>query len=177
MPPPPTAENAAEPRAERARLAAGLRLLERPEAALAATILALVGSAAFLLARIVPDVSGKPLFDDEVVAGLTAVHPFGELLDIVIFDRGGAPLHFVLAHVALWFDASPEALRWLSIVFAIATIPVCWNLARRLGGPVAGAVAAIVAGTSSMLAVYGSVGRMYAIFAFASALAIAPSYV
>jgi hypothetical protein len=173
MPPPPTAQtDAAEPRAERARLAAGLRLLDRPEAALAATILALVGSAAFLLARIVPDVSGKPLFDDEVVAGLTAVHPFGELFDIVIFDRGGAPLHFVLAHVALWFDASPEALRWLSIVFAVATIPVCWNLGRRLGGPVAGAVAAIVAGTSSMLAVYGSVGRMYAIFAFASAVAI-----
>jgi hypothetical protein len=173
MPPPPTAQtDAAEPRAERARLAAGLRLLDRPEAALAATLVALLGSVGFLLARIVPDVSGKPLFDDEVVAGLTAVHPFGELLDIVIFDRGGAPLHFVLAHVALWFDASPEALRWLSIVFAVATIPVCWNLGRRLGGPVAGAVAAIVAGTSSMLAVYGSVGRMYAIFAFASALAI-----
>ena len=172
MPPPTAQTDAAEPRAERARLAAGLRLLDRPEAAFAATIIALVGSAAFLLVRIVPDVSGKPLFDDEVVAGLTAVHPFGELLDIVIFDRGGAPLHFVLAHVALWFDASPESLRWLSIVFAVATIPVCWNLGRRLGGPVAGTVAAIVAGTSSMLAVYGSVGRMYAIFAFASAVAI-----
>jgi uncharacterized membrane protein len=147
-------------------------MLDRPEAAVVGTALALVGSVAFLLARIVPDVSGKPLFDDEVVAGLTAVHPFGELLDIVIFDRGGAPLHFVLAHLALWFDASPEALRWLSIVFAVATIPVCWSLGRRLGGPVAGAVAAVVAGTSSMLAVYGSVGRMYALFAFASALAI-----
>jgi hypothetical protein len=177
MPPPPTAQTkAAEARSDRTlpgRWAQAVsRSLERPEAAVAGTALALVGSAAFLLARIVPDVSGKPLFDDEVVAGLTAVHPFGELLDIVIFDRGGAPLHFVLAHLALWFDASPEALRWLSIVFALATIPVCWSLGRRLGGPVAGAVAAIVAGTSSMLAVYGSVGRMYALFAFASALAI-----
>jgi len=178
MPPPPTAQTkAAEARTDRATLPGGrvrsaARLLDRPEAALAGTALTLVASAAFLLARIVPDVSGKPLFDDEVVAGLTAVHPFGQLLDIVIFDRGGAPLHFVLAHLALWFDASPEALRWLSIVFALATIPVCWNLGRRLGGPVAGAVAAIVAATSSMLAVYGSVGRMYALFAFASALAI-----
>jgi len=178
MSPPPTAQTkAAEARTDQAVLPGGrvrsvARLLERPEAALAGTALAVVASAAFLLARIVPDVSGKPLFDDEVVAGLTAVHPFGQLLDIVIFDRGGAPLHFLLAHLALWFDASPEALRWLSIVFALATIPVCWSLGRRLGGPVAGAVAAIVAGTSSMLAVYGSVGRMYALFAFASALAI-----
>ena len=122
--------------------------------------------------RLVPDVSGKPLFDDEVVAGLTAVHPLGELLDIVLFDRGGAPLHFLFAHFALAISPSPEALRWLSVVFAVATVLVCYDLGRRLGGRTAGAVAAIVAGTSSMLAVYGTVGRMYALFALASAIAV-----
>ena len=86
-----------------------------------ATVLAAIG---FLLIRLVPDVRGKAIFDDEVVAGLTASHSFGELLDIVTFDRGGAPLHFALGHVALLADPSPEALRWLSIVFALATIDV-----------------------------------------------------
>jgi 4-amino-4-deoxy-L-arabinose transferase-like glycosyltransferase len=107
-----------------------------------------------------------------VVAGLTATHSFGELLDIVTFDRGGAPLHFLLGHVALLADPSPDALRWLSVVFAVATVPLCFDIGRRLGGTTAGIVAAIVVGTSSMLAVYGTVGRMYALFAFVSALAV-----
>lgn len=88
-----------------------------------------------------------------------------------LWDRGGAPLHFLLVHVAFLFDSSPEALRWLSIVFALATVAACYDLGRRLEGPVAGLTAAIVAACSGMLAVYGSFGRMYALLAFAAALA------
>ena len=176
-PPPPAAETEAEARAARDALAAGrirsrTAVLDRPEAATIGVAAALLLSAGFLLARLVPDVRGKPIFNDEVVAGLTALHPIGELVDIVISDRGGAPLHFALAHVALALDPSPEALRWLSVVFALATVPVCYDLGRRLGGATAGVVAAVVAASSSMLAVYGTVGRMYSLFAFVSALAV-----
>ncbi len=133
---------------------------------------ATAAAAGFLLARLVPDVRGKPVFSDEVLAGLTSVHPLGELLEIVLSDRGGAPLHFVLAHLALALDPSVDALRWLSLVFAVATVPVCYDLGRRLGGRAAGVIAAVVVATSSMLAVYGTVGRMYALFAFVSAVAV-----
>ena len=179
MPPPSTAaeSDAREAQAAERALALGRaraasRALERPGVATAATVLALGGSIVFLLARLVPDVRGKPLFSDEVLAGLTSVHPLGELLDVVLSDRGGAPLHFVLAHVALVLDPSVEALRWLSLVFALATVPVCYDLGRRLAGRTAGVVAAVVAATSSMLAVYGTVGRMYALLAFSSAVAV-----
>ena len=74
-------------------------------------------------------------------------------------------------HVAFAFDSSPEALRWLSVVFAVATVAVCYDLGRRLDGQVAGVTAAIVAACSGMLAVYGTFGRMYALLAFVSALA------
>lgn len=104
------------------------------------------------------------------MAGLIGSRPLGELLATVLWDRGGAPLHFVLTHMALLVDSSPEALRWLSVVFAVATIPLCWDLGRRLAGPVAGATAALVAGGSTVLALYGTVGRMYALLAFVSAL-------
>jgi Dolichyl-phosphate-mannose-protein mannosyltransferase len=131
---------------------------------------ALAAATAVLLFRLVPDVRGKPLFEDEAVAGLIGSRPLGELLATVLWDRGGAPLHFLLAYVALAIDATPEALRWLSIVFAVATIPLCYDLGRRLAGPVAGATAALVASTSAVLALYGTVGRMYALLAFVSAL-------
>ena len=162
-------ETAAEPVPAHRRIAT---ILDSPAAAVWATAVAVGAAIVVLLVRLVPDVSGKPLFDDEVLAGLTAVHPIGELLDIVLFDRGGAPLHFVFAHFALAVSPSPEALRWLSVVFAVGTVLVCYDLGRRLDGRVSGAVAAIVVGTSTMLAVYGTVGRMYALFALASAIAV-----
>jgi hypothetical protein len=130
-----------------------------------------VGAGAFLLARLAPDIHGKPLFEDEAVAGLIGARPPWEILVTTLWDRGGAPLHFLLVHIAFAFDSSPEALRWLSVVFALATVAVCYDLGRRLDGHVAGVTASIVAACSGMLAVYGSFGRMYALFAFAAALA------
>jgi Dolichyl-phosphate-mannose-protein mannosyltransferase len=123
-----------------------------------------------LLYRLAPDVKGKPYYEDEAIAGLIAMRPLGEVLETVVIDRGGAPLHFVLAHGAFWIDPSADALRWLSVLAAVAAVPLCYDLARRLGGREAGVVAAAVAASSTALAVYGSFGRMYALFVFAAAL-------
>jgi mannosyltransferase len=136
-----------------------------------APALAVIGLTALLCARLVPDVAGKPLHEDEAVAGLISARPLGDMLHTVVLDRGGAPLHFLLAHVALAIDTSPESLRWLSLLFAVATVPVCFDLARRIAGPFAGLTAAALTATSQLLLVYGTFGRMYSLFAFTSALA------
>jgi len=133
--------------------------------------LVLAGLTTFLFVRLLPGVSGKPLHEDEAVAGLISARPLGDVLHTVVFDRGGAPLHFVLAHLALSIDDTPDALRWLSVVFALATVPLCCDLARRLAGRLAGLTAAALAATSQLLAVYGTFGRMYSLFACAGALA------
>jgi hypothetical protein len=132
---------------------------------------AVLAAAGFLLARLAPDVHGKPLFEDEAVSGLIGARPPWEILVTTLWDRGGAPLHFLLVHVAFSFDSSASALRWLSVVFALATVGLCYDLGRRLEGRVAGVATAVVAACSGMLAVYGSFGRMYALLAFAAALA------
>ena len=118
------------------------------------------------------DVHGKPLFEDEAVSGLVSARPVGEIVETVMWERGGGPLHFLLSHVALALDPSPYALRWLSVIFALAALPLCWDLGRRLDGPVAGAVAALVAATSSFLLVYATFARMYSLYVFAAALAV-----
>ncbi|MGZ4415540.1 MAG: glycosyltransferase family 39 protein, partial [Gaiellaceae bacterium] len=134
-------------------------------------MVALIGLMALLCTRLLPDITGKPLHEDEAVAGLISARPLGDLLHTVVLDRGGAPLHFLLAHVALSIDTTPETLRWLSLVFALATVPVCYDLTRRLAGRSAGLIAAALTATSQLLLVYGTFGRMYSLFAFASALA------
>jgi hypothetical protein len=136
-----------------------------------APALAITGATAFLLARLWPDVSGKPFHEDEAVAGLIAARPLGDLLHTVVLDRGGAPLHFLLAHTALAIDPTPEAVRWVSVLFALATVPLCYDLTRRVAGRSAGLVAVGLAATSQLLLIYGTFGRMYSLFAFASALA------
>ena len=124
-----------------------------------------------LLYRLAPDVGDKPLYEDEAVAGLISMRPLGEVLETVMVDRGGAPLHFVLTHAIFWLEPSADALRWLSVVCALAAVPLCFDLGRRLGGPAAGIVAAAVAASSTALAVYGSFGRMYALYVLVAALA------
>jgi Dolichyl-phosphate-mannose-protein mannosyltransferase len=99
------------------------------------------------------------------------MRPSGEVLDTVMVDRGGAPLHFLLAHAFFWVDPSAEALRWLSVVAALVAVPLCFDLARRLGGTAAGIVAAVVAASSTALGVYGTFGRMYVLFVLVAALA------
>lgn len=137
----------------------------------ATAIGAVLAGIGFLLARVVPDVGGKPLFEDEAVAGLIGARPFAEIVATTLWDRGGAPLHFLLVHASFLADASPEALRWLSVVFAVAAIPVAFDLGRRLAGPTAGATAGFVLAASGALAIYGSFGRMYSLLAFAGAVA------
>ncbi len=128
-------------------------------------------AAGLLLARLAPDVGGKPIFEDESLAGLVSAHDPADVL-ATVYDRGGAPLHFLLASVALRIDPSPEALRGLSVVFALAALPLCYDLGRRLGGATAGAVSAMAAASSQLLGIYGSFGRMYALLVFAAALAL-----
>jgi len=130
-----------------------------------------VAACAYLLARLAPDVSGKPLHADEAVTGLVAARPFGEMLTTVLVERGGPPLHFVAAHVALVLDPSADALRWTSVAFALGTVILCYDLGRRIAGPTAGAAAALVVATSTILGQLGTLGRMYAAFAFFAALA------
>jgi hypothetical protein len=139
--------------------------------AFAASAVALAAAFGLLLQQLWFDVTEKPLFEDEAVAGLVAARPLGELLGTVLWDRGGAPLHFVLAHVGFALGGDWETLRWLSVAAAVGSIPVCFDLGRRLAGPPAGAVAALVASTSTVLGIYGSFGRMYALLVLAGAVA------
>src|SRR3954468_6539215 len=137
-----------------------------------APALAVTAAAGLLLVRVVPDIGGKPWHEDEAVAGLISARPLGDAMQTVVLDRGGAPLHFLLAHFAFAIDGSPRTLRWLSLAFALATIPLCYDLARRLSGPFAGVTAAALVATSQVLRIYAPFERLSSLFACASALAL-----
>ena len=92
------------------------------------------------------------------------------MIHTVLWERGGSPLHFVLAHFVLSAWPSVGALRWLSVVCALGVVACAYALGRELAGDLAGAVAAWIVATSALLHVYGTFGRMYSLLALVGGL-------
>jgi hypothetical protein len=110
-----------------------------------------------------------PPHEDETLVFFVSRQSLPDVLDTVA-DRGGAPLHFLLAHAALQVDESLTAVRALSALFATASIPVIAALAARLADRRVAVLAALLAAASWMLVYHGVYGRMYGLFLFTSAL-------
>ena len=128
---------------------------------------AATGVAAFLGARL----HAWPPHEDETLALFVGSEPLGTLFGTVLGERGGAPLHFLLVHVAAGFSPTLTSLRLISAIFAVASIPVCAALAARLAGRRAGLVATVLVAASWVTLFHGVYGRMYSLFLFTSALA------
>ncbi|HYY76774.1 MAG TPA: glycosyltransferase family 39 protein, partial [Gaiellaceae bacterium] len=94
------------------------------------------------------------------------------MVDIVINERGGPPLHYVLAHLTLSIEPSPTSLRALSVAAMLLAVPVVYDLGRQLGGVMAGSVSVVVAVLSPFMDIFGSFGRPYAVFLLTSVLAL-----
>jgi hypothetical protein len=88
----------------------------------------------------------------------------------VITERGGAPLHFVLGWLVAHAGGGLTGLRLVSLVFAVASVPLIALLGARLADRTTGVVAAALAAGTWALLFQGIFGRMYSLFLFASLL-------
>jgi hypothetical protein len=120
----------------------------------------------FLLLRL----TTWPPHEDETLALYVGNGSFGGLLDTVLGERGGAPLHFVLTWCIAHLGGGLGGLRLLSAVFAVASIPLIAALAARLADRSVGLLAAALASVSWILLFHGIYGRMYSLFLFTSVL-------
>jgi hypothetical protein len=111
-----------------------------------------------------------PPHEDETLAFFVSRQPLGELFSTVIEERGGAPLHFLLAHAVGTVWPSLFGLRLISVVFAVASVPVIAALVARLTDRRTALVATAIAAASWMAVYHGVYARMYALFLFTSAL-------
>jgi hypothetical protein len=121
---------------------------------------------AFLLARL----TAWPPHEDEALALYVGRGSFDELLETVLGERGGAPLHFVFAWVIAHLGGGLGALRLVSALFAVASVPLIALLAARLTDRLTAVGAAALASASWIFLFHGVYARMYSIFLFTSAL-------
>jgi hypothetical protein len=111
-----------------------------------------------------------PPHEDETLPLFIGRHSLGDLLDIVLAKRGGAPLHFLLAWVVAHTGGGLHQMRLLSALFAIASVPALAALGNRLAGRGPALAAAALASASWILLFHGIYARMYSLFLLLSTL-------
>ena len=125
-----------------------------------------VAVAVFFIARL----HAWPPHEDETLALFVGRDSLGGLLETVHGERGGAPLHFLVAWVVVHLGGGLTALRLASALFAVASIPVLAALSNRLAGRRVALVATVLAAASWTFLFHGVYGRMYSLFLLTSAL-------
>lgn len=111
-----------------------------------------------------------PPHEDETLALFIGRKPLDDMLATVLDQRGGAPLHFLFAWAVAHLGGGLGALRAVSAVFAVASIPLVAALAARVAGRREALVATVLAAGSWMLLFHGVYGRMYSLFLATSTL-------
>ncbi len=111
-----------------------------------------------------------PPHEDETLALFVGRDSLGGLLHTVHAERGGAPLHFLFAWVVAHLGGGLTALRLVSALAAVASVPVLAMLAVRLAGRQVALVATALASASWLMLFHGVFGRMYSLFLLTSAL-------
>ncbi len=127
-------------------------------------------TAAVLAAVFAVFIHAWPPHEDETLALFVGRGTLPSVLHDVIAERGGAPLHFVFAWLVVHLGGGLTALRVVSIVFAVASVPAIAVLGSELADRTVGVVAALLASASWVFLFHGIYGRMYSLFLFTSTM-------
>jgi mannosyltransferase len=129
-----------------------------------ATVVVLVGS---LVLRFW---TRSDLWLDEALTVNIARQPLHQIPSFLKRD-GAPPLFYVLLHFWMgWFGTSDVAVRALSGVIGVITLPLTWLAGKRLGGKTVAWAALLLVASSPFAIYYDTETRMYALVALLTVL-------
>jgi hypothetical protein len=132
--------------------------------------LGVAGCAVALGAFFLVQLHAWPPHEDETLALFVGRDSLGGLFHTVHAERGGAPLHFLVAWGLVHLGGGLTALRLASALFTVASLPVVAALSARLAGRRIALAATVLASASWLMLFHGLYGRMYSLFLLTSAL-------
>jgi mannosyltransferase len=111
-------------------------------------------------------VAGTPMWLDEALTVNIAELPPSQMLDALRAD-GHPPLYYLLLNGWMQvFGTSDTAIRALSGVFSVASLPLVWLVGRRIGGTALAWIATAALAMSPFAVRYATENRMYALAGF-----------
>jgi uncharacterized membrane protein len=115
---------------------------------------------------------GVSLWLDEGISIGIASHPAADIPGLLVQD-GSPPLYYLLLHgwIRLFGDG-PVAVRSLSLLAALAMVPVAYWAGRSLFGSRAAWIGAALAATSPYLSLWGREARMSTLLALLALVAV-----
>ncbi len=154
-----------------ARADAQVEALSLPSRPIAAERLHWLGVAGIALAStgfLLHQLMASPPHEDEALALLVGRDSLPAVVEHVTQDRGGAPLHFLVAWAVAHLGFGLGGLRVVSAAFAVASLPLVAALGLRLAGRRVAVVATMLVAPSWLFLFHGVYGRMYSLFLFCS---------
>jgi hypothetical protein len=136
----------------------------RPPAVSGRLRLTLAAAGGLAVAAALPAVWWEPLHVDEAVTLTLAPLGFGEIVDTVFVDKGGAPVHFFVEHALLEWPGGLEGLRLPSLVFFLLALPGVALVGRELVGEWEAALATALLALAPLGVSLATFGRMYTLF-------------
>jgi hypothetical protein len=111
-----------------------------------------------------------PPHEDETLAVFVGRDSLSGVVEHVTRERGGAPLHFILAYAVAHLGFGLGGLRLVSAAFAVASLPLIALLGQRLADRRTALIATALAASSWVFLFHGVYARMYSLFLFLSLL-------
>ena len=112
-----------------------------------------------------------PPHEDETLALFVGRDSLAGVVEHVTRERGGAPLHFLVAWAVAHAGLGLEGLRAASALFAVGSVPLVALLGLRLADRRTALLATVLAAGSWALLFHGVYGRMYSLFLLTALLA------
>jgi hypothetical protein len=117
-------------------------------------------------------IANKGLWLDEAFSVWLGWQPLGQMWGWLLRIDQHPPLYYILLHFWMYLGDSAGTVRLLSALLGTLTIPVIYCLGRRLLGPSAGLMAALILAVSPFHVRFAQETRMYTLLTLNASLAM-----
>jgi mannosyltransferase len=129
-------------------------------------IFVVAGLSALALAESLAFLGRESFWLDEAYSVFLARLPRTEFWDVLTASQANASLYYVLLRGWITLGTGETIVRFLSVISAVACVPLCYAVGKRLFGPLVGVTGAALLAVNAFAIQYAQEARSYSLVLF-----------